>query len=618
LLADRQGLADRLRRLVEAAGGRVVFLQAHRAGSVADFERSVDPRSPQAVQFLLERVLSEGPLQAIVHAWGLDDVADDGEESSFPLLSDPGNQGWTGALHLARALSALQLRDPPRVVFLTRRAQRVEPADSVAPVQALLWGLGGTFFTEYPECRCLRVDVSDPASANEATALFGSILDANGEDQIALRQTRHYVPRLVHGALPSDLRDPVVPRKDGTYVVTGGLGGLGFAAGSWLASLGAGHLALMGRRIELTASQREAIAEMERAGTRVTLTAVDVTDAEQLVEALDRLRREGPPLRGVVHAAGAFDVGLLSEQSLDRFRHVVAAKVEGGWNLHRHTAGDPLEFFVLYSSVASLLGSFSLGPYAAGNAFLDGLANFRRSAGLVATSINWASFHDVGLATRPEWQRYRFLNQGVGQLDRAEGERVLEAVLRTGPGQLGAASLDTRKLMEVFPQVSHWPYLSELVLGGSDDSQPSSPSCSGDAVLLGALEGQVPRIRIEVMQDHVQKQVAEVMRMDPEAIERDVPLLQLGLDSLMSMEIRSALESSIGKVLPPTLVWTYPTVAALAQRCLELLDDPAGEESAVLAEGETESTQGSSEEEPMSYEDALLLIDEVLGKGNDE
>ncbi|MBK7661306.1 MAG: SDR family NAD(P)-dependent oxidoreductase, partial [Betaproteobacteria bacterium] len=222
---------------------------------------------------------------------------------------------------------------------------------------------------------------------------------------------------------------PVI-RGDASYLVTGGLGGLGLAAAEWLAAEGARHLVLLGR----SAPQAEAHAVLDRLraqGVQVEPAQADVADAGQLARVLGDLAARLPPLRGVIHAAGRVDDGTLAELEPSRFATVLAPKVRGAWNLHRQTAGLPLDFFVLFSAGAALLGAPGQGNYAAANSFMDGLAHLRAVRGLPALSVNWGSWSGTGMAAKVDEQhRRRWAAMGLRMIEPVEGVRMLGAMLR--------------------------------------------------------------------------------------------------------------------------------------------------------------------------------------------
>ncbi len=251
-------------------------------------------------------------------------------------------------------------------------------------------------------------------------------------------------------------------REDGSYLVTGGLGGLGLKLARWLTQHGARHLVLVGRSAP-SEEVRATLAEIEQAGVRVAVRRCDVSNRTEVAELLASIRDEMPVLRGVFHLAGVLDDGVLREQTRERFDRVMAAKVLGAWNLHELTADLALDQFVLFSSAASLLGSPGQGNYAAANAFLDALAHHRRAEHRPALSVNWGSWAEVGMAARlQDSQGSRWSEAGIGWIDLDRGLHTLEELLLEDAVQVGVLPVKWGKFFERIPAGSEPAWLSDL------------------------------------------------------------------------------------------------------------------------------------------------------------
>ena len=241
-------------------------------------------------------------------------------------------------------------------------------------------------------------------------------------------------------------RTPEV-RADATYLVTGGLGGLGLACARGLASQGARHIVLTSRRAP-SDEALAAITALENDGVSVTVGLADVGVAGDVEALVHRIRTTLPPLRGILHAAGVVDDGMLADQDVRRFERVMAPKVMGTWHLHSMTRKDPLDFFVMFSSGAALLGSPGQSNYAAANSFMDALAFVREAEGRHALSINWGSWSDVGMAAEvSEHHRRRWAEQGLRMIRPSDGVRMLEETLRGSHSpQVAILPLDRARL----------------------------------------------------------------------------------------------------------------------------------------------------------------------------
>ena len=234
----------------------------------------------------------------------------------------------------------------------------------------------------------MRVDL-DPA-APDFDALADEVANWDGEEEIAFHARGRYVPRVVakHRTARAKPADCQI-RAHATYLVTGGMGAIGLRSAEWLIGKGAKSLVLVGRR-DPSPHASERVGVLRGRGARITIRTADVANRDQMGAILTDIERELPPLAGVLHAAGVLDDGVFMEQTWDRMKRVLAPKAIGAWNLHYLTAGTALDFFLLFSSVASLTGSPGQSSYAAANAFLDALAHYRHRRGLPALSVNWA------------------------------------------------------------------------------------------------------------------------------------------------------------------------------------------------------------------------------------
>lgn len=363
------------------------------------------------------------------------------------------------------------------------------------------------------------------------------------------------VERIVPDPLPEGRLRP-----DATYFVSGGLGALGLSLAGFLAERGATSLVLAGR----SAPSAQAAASIERLrakGVDVLTLAVDVADPVALGAALARVRAELPPLRGVVHAAGLLDDATIVNVTAEQADRVLAGKVEGARALDLATRDDPLDLFVLFSSAAGLVGNAGQAVYAAGNTYLDALAESRRAQGLPALAVQWGPFSDIGLAAADDQRGNRLAERGMAGFAAEEAWPVLARLLDEGTERVtGYFPLDLRQWFDAYPDTAAsrtWEVLREAEASGS-----GAPSATGE--FLARLRGAAPDARSELALAKVRELAGRVMRLDAAAVEPEAPFKDLGLDSLMSLELRNRLEAAFGLRLSPTLLWTFGSARPLA------------------------------------------------------
>jgi len=360
-------------------------------------------------------------------------------------------------------------------------------------------------------------------------------------------------------------------RSNATYLITGGLGGLGLSSARWLVENGAEHLVLLGR--SNGSSEAEEAVEAMRKFADVVVERADVAKPQELKEVLSRVRRDMPPLGGVVHAAGLLDDGILVQTDISRFDTVLRPKIVGAWALHSLTLNEPLDFFVLFSSVASVLGSAGQGNYCAANAYLDCLAHYRRSKGLPAMTINWGPWSDVGLAARAD-RRRRLGEIGLDCITPGEGVAVFGHLMKSSAAQVSVMQLD----------VSRWhsqtgaggPFLDEL-RAGQDANREVGKSRRARLTLEALIEAQAGQ-REKLAEDYLGSLIGKVLGFgedEPVRIDPGHAIGLLGVDSLMAVEMKSRVEADLGITIPVADFIKGGTLAKLSAKILEQLPGAA-------------------------------------------
>jgi len=382
-----------------------------------------------------------------------------------------------------------------------------------------------------------------------------------------MAQARHIGKIVLTAPAPVGRLDDGQPsvRPDGTYLVTGGLRGLGPLVARRLAERGARCLVLVGRR-ETAEDTRALITTLEAQGVRVEVVLADVSqraDVDRLLATIDEML---PPLRGVVHGAGVLDDGVLLQQSWARFRAVMAPKVDGSWLLHTLTAGRELDFFALFSTSVAVLGAAGQGNHAAANAFLDALAHHRRARGQPATSINWGPWTEVGAASDRNLSEH-FMAKGYGGIPVEVGLDLFENLLSDSPTQVAVLPIQWSHYLEREEGRLSDPFFTTVV--AQREVAPSVPTVaepSSQPRILRELTEATPTRQRSLLMEYVKGRAAAVLGAEASQFDLRRPLNELGLDSLTAVELRNLLGRGLDlkRPLPATLVFDYPTVEAIA------------------------------------------------------
>jgi NADPH:quinone reductase-like Zn-dependent oxidoreductase/acyl carrier protein len=328
-------------------------------------------------------------------------------------------------------------------------------------------------------------------------------------------------------------------RAGASYLITGGCGGFGLEVAKWMASNGARHLVLAGRTGARTVHAQEVVRGLQAQGVEVRVCSSDVSDETQLTGCLSSIG-DMPPLRGIVHAAGILDDAIMVNLDEARLLRVMAPKARGAWLLHTRTRHLSLDFFVLFSSVSSLVGTPGQGNYVAANAYLDALAHHRRAIGLPATSINWGALADVGMAAEDPQGAARLARVGITPIAPNDAVRSLALALETNIPQVGIIDANWQRWRQFCGSATESPKFVNLL-------EPASPERAGaSGRLRAALTAAPPAERPDIAVRAVVELISETLRMSAEKVDLQAPLTEMGIDSLMALELQLAIETRFG------------------------------------------------------------------------
>ena len=468
------------------------------------------------------------------------------------------------SLVLMQALGDAGVTTP--VWWVTRGAVAVDgPVD--APHQTALWGMGRVAALELLDRWGGLVDL--PATDDDRLGQVLARVVSGKEDQVAIRSRgtdwAAWGRRLTHAPAAKVTEDW---RTSGTVLITGGTGGLGGFVARWMVEHGAEHLVLTSRRGEQAPGAAELRAELEQSGVRVTIAACDVSDRAAVAAVLDAVPEE-LPLRAVVHAAG---VGTgdapVGELTGDQLSWLLAAKVSAGWHLHELTQQLELDAFVVFSSGAAVWGSGGQPGYAAGNAFLDGLAHHRRGLGLPATSIAWGAWAEAGMAVDHEDMREQLVRFGLLSMAPDLALEGMHQALRGRETAVVITRTDWAKFAPSFTALRPSPLLSELPEAQPETTETDDGGSEWARRLAGMSDAEANRAVLELVRSTA---AATLGYSGVEDLPPNKALRDAGFDSATAVDLRNRLAGATGLTLPAALIFDYPTPAAITQHVLTKL-----------------------------------------------
>lgn len=370
-----------------------------------------------------------------------------------------------------------------------------------------------------------------------------------------MAQARHI------GRIVVTQEENVLPiRENGTYLITGGLGGLGMLTASWMVDQGARHLVLMSRR-ELTEETCRSLDKLRQSyGADIVIARGDIAHKADLERVLCQIERDMPPLRGVMHMAGVVDDGIFSQQNWARFEKVLAPKANGAWHLHTLTQDKSLDFFVLFSSASSLIGSAGQSNYNTANAFMDELAHYRRARGLPAMSVNWGPWSEVGMAAAMQPAAPSRKNQET--ISPEEGLNILGQLLSRNPVQVGVVPINWNRYSLNLNGKPVQPILKQLVKAGAATSEMGPTE-----TILEQVKSTPPEEQEKVISRHVQLLVIKILGFDTsQSFDPQCTLTDLGMDSLMAVELKNKVDADFGVNIPLTYFIEEASIAGLSKK----------------------------------------------------
>jgi NADPH:quinone reductase-like Zn-dependent oxidoreductase/acyl carrier protein/SAM-dependent methyltransferase len=432
-----------------------------------------------------------------------------------------------------------------------------------------------------------------------------------------MQQSRHigkivvaYDDEPVPVKVSEESRAGISLHPDCTYLIAGGLGGFGLATAQWLVSKGARNLALLGRSGAASDESRKVVSELEADGVTVYVGKTDISDASSVNDTFADIESVLPPIRGIVHAAMVLDDALIQNLHWDGLARVLEPKVRGAWNLHRQSLGMSLDFFVLYSSATTTIGNPGQANYVAANVFLESLACHRRSAGLPGLAVAWGPIDDVGYLARNEDTKDALTSRlGGYSLSARAALRTLERLMLAERNGLAVANLDWHKVARALPGVRAPKF--ELLTRGADDTADAGLVDDIQKLISGMSEDQIQELTTTLLLE----QVAKVLRMSAKQVDADRSIFDLGMDSLMAVELQVAIESQFGVNIPAMAMSEETSIAQLAGRIAKQLNGNghAAESTEPGSERDILESLSAQHGEGLSQEELEALAVDVAG-----
>ncbi|NEP47792.1 MAG: SDR family oxidoreductase [Moorea sp. SIO3C2] len=579
-----------------------------------DQHYQLNPTNAQEFQQLIKELFTtQDTLEGVVHLWNIN--------TSTEELEAAQELGCASVLYLVQALVSNSQSSIVPLWLVTQGTQNVEENEpKLAVQQAPVWGLSRVIALEHPELKCRRVDLDQTRNSLEALEALGKeLLNPDDEDQIAIRGGVRYSARLARRTQKSisEQEQQIAFGTEGSYLLTGGLGALGLEVAQWMVKQGARHIVLNGRRTPSETAQ-ETIQQLEQTGAKISVILGDVSKEEDVASILKQIEASQAPLRGVIHAAGFLDDGVLQQMSWERFRKVMAPKLQGAWYLHQLTQKLPLDFFVCFSSIASLLGSPGQGNYAAANAFMDTLADYRRSMGLPGLSINWGAWAQGGMASRLGSQHQsRLRTTGMNLITPEKGLQVLGELLSQPVSQVGVFPINWSQFLGQLP-VGHTISFLEAFA-----SRKLQKETTKDENFLEQLAVALESERNQILIGYLQVKVGKLLGFDKSKLPNpELGFFDMGMDSLLTVELRNLLSSNLGCSISAAELFGTSNIQNLAEHLIkEILPEGQDEEEVDLDDSQNTQNLDSAQIDTQGKVDHAIAaelqeIKNLLKEGN--
>lgn len=531
LIISRSELSEKAKLKLTKSIGKTVFANDSFAYGIKSNDNiELDLKAESDVERLFtERIVTSAKRLRVVY------VASDNDKLGAADPCEESIQQSIRLLNVVKALKSAVYTESPELKIITRNSQQIISDDEINGLsESSLWGFGRVINLEHPELNVKMIDTDE--STDISTAITGA-LSADNEHFIAFRKGKKFVARISEAKVHA--KHSFVPKKHFAYLVTGGFSGIGLLSARLLADMGARNLILAGRRG--TSQEAEHLRdELAKRKIKVLFVKADVSVADDVDDIFEIAKENGLKIKGIIHSAGVLDDAVIMNQTLEKFRNVLEPKAKSAWLLYERTKKSALQFYIMYSSIASVLGSAGQANHSSANSFLDSLSKFIQAQGLKAMSINWGVWSEIGSAAEKGADKQEKIS-GIETISPSEGIKALKKIFDSNIAQLGVFKIDWNKYNS---QVKN--SLTFEMLSGETIHEESTGKKNVKESLADKLSHTDDQDQIGLLQEYFRKLISSIMGLEPEDIEPDIPLSSMGLDSLMAIELKNRVNIELG------------------------------------------------------------------------
>ncbi len=565
VFADHGGAGKRLAKLLGAQGKTCIQIYMGSGfAQLKDNTYTIMPKSYEDYNQVFRTITRDASKFGIIHLWSLDALLT--EDQPLARLEEIETEGCGSLFYIVKSLVE-KYNISAKLCIITQSVHPINGNTSqISVAQAPIIGLTKVLAKELPELNCLSIDIDSLNTEADCLQVIEAMQRVGLDNEVAFRKGERYTPRLVN-CFPKVKEEQINFDSLGLFLITGAFGGLGLEVARWLAENGVRYLLLIGRN-EPDANVLANIEKLEETGVQIFMIIADVSDYSMFSSKLNEALHNMPPLKGVFHLAGILKGDMILHQDYEEFGEVMDPKVKGAWNLHLLTQDLSLDFFVLFSTSSTLWGIQGVGSYTAANMFLDSLAHYRKKQGLPALSINWGTWAKIGAAAKLNMED-RLSAQGLNSIPPEKCLACLTELLQSNICQTGVLDVDWDTFLGRFPKHVKPSLFREL-----ETSLFSSPSIKKTAINLEVKNlpslDQLLKLSVYEQQTllcaYLRNEISRILKIQEKNIKYDQNLIELGMDSLIFIELSQILRKDLKIEIAPHKVFENPSISAMSRQ----------------------------------------------------